>query len=140
MEASPNARSRSEPPVASAEKRGRRSRRGQRQIVGVGVSLSRPLDTDERELPASHPEGCRIRRVEVARRRLPLGIVWSGHLVGHVYHARCVIDFLERNGEHSFLVCEANGCGLGNPRRQSIAAAIQADAGLRRRAERMIGA
>lgn len=73
-----------------------------------------------------------------------LGTVIEGHRVvqlpcGHPIHARCVLSNLERGGERSLLQCRTAGCGTQHPRRDNLAAAVQADPGLRRRAERMIG-
>ena len=138
MEPSRNGRSRSEPPVEPADQRGHRSRRGQGQISGEGVP---PIEIiGYRRARSTGPTSRRMQGTTCGGCSEAVG---AGHRVvrqpcGHVYHERCVIDCLERNSEYSVLVCGANGCGLRYPRRQSTAAAIQADAGLRRRAERMI--
>lgn len=57
---------------------------------------------------------------------------------GHVIHARCVLSNLESGGEQA-LGCRVTGSGAQHPRRENLEAAVQADAGLRYRANRMVG-
>ncbi len=56
----------------------------------------------------------------------------------HVIHARCVLSSLERGGAHALLECRVAGCGTQHPRQDNLEAAVQADPGLRQRAERLI--
>ena len=72
------------------------------------------------------------------------GTVAEGHRVvqlpcGHPVHARCVLSNLENGGGRLLLQCRAPGCGAERPRRDTLAAAVQADPGLRRRAEKLAG-
>ena len=72
------------------------------------------------------------------------GTVAEGHRVvqlpcGHPVHARCVLSNLENGGGRLLLQCRAPGYGAEHPRRDTLAAAVQADPGLRRRAERLAG-
>ena len=50
-----------------------------------------------------------------------------------------MLSNLENGGERSILQCRAAGCGAQHPQRADLAAAVQADPGLRRRAERLTG-
>ena len=57
----------------------------------------------------------------------------------HPIHARCVLSSFEGRGASAPLVCGAARCEADDLRRDNLEAAVQADPGLRGRAERLIG-
>ena len=98
---------------------------------GATGRTSRPSVEGDGSIPPSRYGGCS-------------GPMIEGHRVvqlpcGHPIHAGCVISTLERGGERSLLQCRAARCGAQHSRRDNLVAAVQADPGLRQRAERMIG-
>ena len=54
-------------------------------------------------------------------------------------HALCVVEALARGAAPAPLRCPAANCGAQHPRRDALQAAVQADPGLRNRAQRMGG-
>ncbi len=137
MAPSANAHGRSEPSIDPVRQQRNGSRRERGQISGVGVP---PVEFNN--VRRARSAGPTLRRTPDTTCGGCSEVVTSGHRVvrqscGHVYHARCIIHHFERSGARSNFVCGTQGCGQRHPRRETIDAAMQADAGLRQRVERL---